>query len=492
MNFEEIAMKDKLKAGRKFTLILAALLLAPAFARAGEPAKPTARNSPAWLRDGVIYEIFPRDFSPAGNLNGVTAQLDRLKDLGVTVLWVMPIHPIGEKARKGDFGSPYSIKDYYAVDPNYGTLDDFKNLVAGAHQRGLKVIMDLVANHTSWDNVLIIRPKVAALQTPRAKGRVADGGKTATAHPEFYKHDTSGNIISPEPGWSDVAGLNYANPQLREYMIAMMKYWIQTSDIDGFRCDVAWGVPVDFWEQARAALENSKPDIIMLAEASQPDLLTNAFDIDYSWPLLHALNDVLERGAPASRLQATWEENVRLFPTNSLHLDTSDDHDEARAVARFGIQGALAASALMFSLDGVPLLYNGMEVGDATESGDPALFDKLPIVWSPRERPPLGKIYQGLIQLRKQYPAFTNNRVIWLNNSDPANLVSLMRLDNNDEFVVVINFSNRPVSGKVEVMNSRDFQPVQISSIPKPAAGDFPLFHLGGFEWRIYHRVVPH
>jgi cyclomaltodextrinase / maltogenic alpha-amylase / neopullulanase len=460
-------MKYKFIAGLKSTLILAALLLAPTFVQAGDPAKQTARTQPDWLRDGVIYEIFPRDFSPAGNLNGVTAQLGRLKDLGVTVLWIMPIHPIGEKCRKGDFGSPYSIRDYYAVDSNYGTLDDFKTLVAGAHQHGLKVVMDLVPNHTAWDSVMM-------------------------TNKDFYKQDAQGKVISPQPGWSDVAGLNYANPELREYMIAMMKYWIQTCDIDGFRCDVAWGVPVDFWNQARAALEKSKPDIMMLAEASQPDLLTNAFDIDYSWPMLHALDDVLERGAPASRLQTTWEENVRLFPTNSLHLSISDDHDEARAVARFGIQGALAASALMFTLDGVPLLYNGMEVGDATESGDPALFDKLPIVWNPRERPPLGKIYKGLIQLRKQYPAFRNHRVVWLPNSNEADIVTLMRFDERDEFVVVINFSNRPVSGKIEVKNSGDFKPVQISGLSKPPDGDFPVVHLGGFEWRIYHRTVPH
>jgi cyclomaltodextrinase / maltogenic alpha-amylase / neopullulanase len=460
-------MNDKLIAGRRLTLLLAALMLAPTLGQASDAANSTARNSPAWLRDGVIYEIFPRDFSAAGNLDGVTAKLDQLKDLGVTVLWLMPIHPIGEKYRKGDFGSPYSIKDYYAVDADYGTMDDFKNLVAGAHQRGLKVIMDLVANHTAWDSVLM-------------------------TNKSFYKQDAKGNIISPEPGWADVAGLNYANPQLRDYMITMMKYWVQTCDIDGYRCDVAWGVPADFWDQARTEVEKIKPDIMMLAEADKPELLTNAFDIDYSWTLLHALNDVLERGAPAAKLQATWEENLRRFPTNSLHLRISDDHDEARAVARFGINGALAAQALIFSLDGVPLLYNGMEVGDATESGDPALFDKLPIVWNPRERPPLRDIYRSLIQLRKQYPAFRNNRVKWLKNSDEANLVTLMRSDENDEFVIGINFSNRPSIGKVEVMHSDEFNPVQISGMPQSPGGDFPVFHLDGFEWRIYHRTVPH
>ena len=455
----------RLKDCLKHSVLLVVLLVVSPFGHAGDQATQTARISPAWLRDGVVYEIFPRDFSAAGNLKGVTVQLDRLKDLGVTVLWIMPIHPIGKKCRKGDFGSPYSIQDYYAVDPNYGTLDDFKNLVAEAHRRGLKVIMDLVANHTAWDSVMM-------------------------TNKDFYKQDTKGNIISPEPGWADVAGLNYASPRLREYMITMMKYWIQTCDIDGFRCDVAWGVPEDFWEQARTEIIKTKPDIMMLAEASKPELLTNAFDIDYAWPLLHTLNDVLQHGASASKLQATWEETVRQFPTNSLHLRISDDHDEARAIARFGIQGALAASVLMFSLDGVPLLYNGMEAGDATESGDPALFEKLPIFWDPRERPPLREIYRSLIQLRRENPAFLNHRVVWLKNSDEANLVTLMRENGNDEFVVVINFSNRPVSGKVEIMNSGDFKPVQISGMPKWSGGDFPSFQLGAFEWRIYHRTV--
>jgi cyclomaltodextrinase len=460
-------MNNQFKTYRIIVSVAAGILLAPIFLRADAVSQQTARTSPAWLRDGVIYEIFPRDFSPAGDLNGVTAQLDRLKDLGVTILWTMPIQPIGEKFRKDDYGSPYSIKDYYAVDPNYGTVDDYKRLVSEAHKRGMKIIMDLVANHTAWDSVM-------------------------TTNKAFYKQDGHGNIISPEPDWSDVAGLNYANPQLRQYMITMMKYWLQTCDIDGFRCDVAWGVPKDFWEQARANLEKIKPDIMMLAEANKPELLTYAFDIDYSWPLLHTLNDVLQRGAPASNLEATWQDMRRQFPQNSLHMRISDDHDESRAVARYGLNGALAASALMFTLDGVPLIYNGMEVGDATESGDPALFYKLPIFWSPKDRPPLCEIYHSLIELRKQNPAFCNNRVIWLRNSDETNLVTIMRSDDKDEFVVVINFSNRPVSGSVEVQNSGQFNAVQILGMPQVSDGDFPFFHLGAFEWRIYHRTVHH
>jgi cyclomaltodextrinase / maltogenic alpha-amylase / neopullulanase len=458
-------MNSTFKARRIFTLPAAGLLLAAMLVQAADVSKQPARTSPAWLRDGVIYEIFPRDFSSTGDLNGITAQLDRLKDLGVTILWTMPIHPIGEKLRKGGFGSPYSIKDYYAVDPNYGTVDDYKRLVSEAHKRGLKVIMDLVANHTAWDNVMM-------------------------KHPEFYKHDAQGKVIPPVPEWTDVAGLNYGSPALREYMIAMFKYWVQTCDVDGFRCDVASMVPTDFWVQARTELEKTKPDIMMLAEASKPELLVKAFDIDYSWPLMGAMNEVLLRGAPASNLRASWEESLRQFPQNSLHMRITDNHDEARVVSRYGVRGALAASALMFSLDGVPLIYNGMEVGDATESGDPALFEKLPIFWSPKERPPMREIYRGLIQLRKQYAAFCNSRVIWLHNSDEANLVTLMRLDENDEFVVVINFSNRPVAGRVELKTSEGFKPVRISGMPDGAADGLPTFHLNGFEWRIYHRTI--
>ena len=431
----------------------------------GDFSKETAQPGPPWLRDGVIYEIFPRHFSAAGNLNGVTARLDELKNLGVNILWLMPVHPIGEKFRKGDFGSPYSIKDYYAIDPNYGTLDDFKKLVTEAHKRDLKVIMDIVANHTAWDSVMM-------------------------KHPEFYKQDQAGKIIPPVPEWTDVAGLNYTSPALRDYMIAMLKYWIKAADVDGFRCDVAYMVPTDFWEQARAELVKIKPDLMFLAEASKPELLVKAFDLDYAWPLRAALDEVLVKGAPASKLRATWEENLRQFPKGSLHLRISDDHDEARATAKYGIRGALAASAFMFSLDGVPLLYNGMEVGDATESGDPALFDKLPICWNPKERPPLRDIYRDLIKLRKQSPAFRNSRVVWLKNDDDKNIVTLLREDGHEQFVVVVNLSSRPVSAGVEVPNAAEFQPVKITGLAT-AAGDFPSMHLGGFEWRVYRRIMP-
>lgn len=441
-----------------------------AFVATGIQAEPSqanrsARKAPEWLRDGVIYEIYPRNFSAEGTFNGITARLDELKDLGVNVLWLMPIHPIGEKMKKGTIGSPYAVKDFYGINPDYGTPEEFKRLVSEAHKRDLKIIIDLVANHTAWDSVMM-------------------------AHPEFYKQDASGKVVPPVPEWTDVAGLNYNNPKLREYMIGMLKHWVKDFDIDGFRCDVAYMVPTDFWEQARTELAKVKPDIMMLAEASKPELLLKAFDVDYSWPLHAMLNKVMLEGAPASDLRASWEESAKQFPRGSLHLRISDNHDEARSVARYGIRGALATQVLMFTLDGVPLVYNGMEVGDATESGDPALFEKMPVFWKPKERPPLRDIYRDIIKLRKKYAPFRNDRVVWLRNSAENDLVTFMRLDGKDEFVVMVNLSNRPMTGFVEVQNAAQFKAVKISGVPETSNNGFPLFHLNGFEWRIYHRAV--
>lgn len=421
---------------------------------------------PDWMRSAVVYEVFTRNFSDEGDFNTITRRLDELKGLGVNVLWLMPIHPSGEKLKKGQIGSPYAVQDYYGIHPDYGTLDDFKRLVDQAHERGMKVIIDVVANHTAWDSVMM-------------------------QNPEFYKRNAAGEIIPPNPDWSDVAGLNYDNADLRRYMIEMLKYWVRECGVDGFRCDVAYLVPTDFWEQARVELELLNPEILMLAEASHPELMLKAFDMDYAWPLHSTLNDVLLRGAPASAFQRSWEQSRSRFPKGTLHLRISDNHDEARAVSRFGIQGALAAQVLMMTLDGVPLFYNGMEVGDATESGAPALFEKLPVYWEPKERPPLRQIYGELLKLRQRHAAFINDEVVWLNNSQPADLVTFMRRDKQDEFVVLINFSNRPRVGSVDVSNAEEFRPLPISGMPETPINRLPLFKLSGFQWRIYHRVVP-
>src|SRR6266446_6639002 len=393
------------------------LRTSPAQQPAKDLSKLSARSAREWVRDGVIYEIYPRDFSAAGNFNGITAQLDRLKDLGVTILWLMPIHPLGQEKKKGTIGSPYAVRDYYAINPDYGTKDDLQRLIAEAHKRRMKVIIDIVANHTSWDSVMM-------------------------KWPDFYEHDATGKITYPHD-WFDVAKLNYANPKLREYMTDMLKYWIREFDTDGFRCDVAEDVPVDFWDNARAELDKIKPDIFMLAEGHKPDLEVQAFELDYSWPLHNALTDALQGRGRASDLRAAWEEEIRHWPRGALHMRFSDNHDERRAIARFGEPAALAASALMFTLDGVPMLYNGMEVGDTAESGAPALFDKIPILWEIAERrPEFPRFYKQIIELRRSSPALRRGTFQWIRNSDESRVVSYVRAQANEEVLVVINLSN--------------------------------------------------
>lgn len=447
--------------------VLAAwLLLLPVRTHSADVSGASARTSPDWLRSAVVYQVFPRNFSSEGTFNAIAERLDEIRGLGVDIVWLMPIHPIGEKNKKGTIGSPYAVRDYLAVNPRYGTMDDFKHLVREAHRRELKVMIDIVINHTAWDSVLM-------------------------EHPSWYKQNANGEIISPNEGWIDVAGLNYNNPELRRYMIDMLKFWVREGGVDGFRCDVASMVPTDFWEEARAELERVKPDVVMLAEASEPELLVKAFDLDYSWPLHAVLNDVILHDAPAWRFQESWADSRRRFPEGAIHLRFSDNHDEARAVSRFGIRGALAAQVLMLTLDGVPLFYNGMEVGDATESGDPALFEKLPVFWAPKERPPFRALYRELVQLRKRYPAFQNDRVLWLRNTAAEDVVTIMRLDEHDEFVVAINFSSRPRHASVEVLSPETFKLIRFASIEESTSPDFPTLDLKGYEWRVFHRSVP-
>ncbi len=435
-----------------------------------DPSTLKTRPSPDWLRSSVVYEIFTRDFSAAGDLNNVTARLDELKDLGVYIIWLMPIHPIGQTMKKGALGSPFSVRDFYAINPDYGTTNDFRRLVDQAHQRDMKVVMDIAAGNsqTSWV-----------------------GNSVLMAHPEFYEKDANGNIIPPDPAWKDVAGLNYANPDVRRYMIDMMKYWLTDYNVDGFRCDVAPNVPLGFWEEARTALEKVNPQVIILADAgAKPELLTHAFDVDSSWNMNYLVGAVISGQQPASNIGELCKRTNDRFPDRALHLRFTDNHEQTRAVARFGITGALAAQVLLMTLDGVPMLYNGMEVGDATESEDPALFEKMPIFWNPGGRPPLRAIYRDLIKLRKTNPAFYNGDVQWLDNTATNQVVSFIRSDEKNQFLVLINLSTSQVEGTVDMENAGDFKPVSIGDQPVPANADLPDFKLPAYGWCIFHRSI--
>ncbi|HUO61812.1 MAG TPA: alpha-amylase family glycosyl hydrolase [Candidatus Acidoferrales bacterium] len=411
----------------RFLLPLAFLfaIFSQSFAQSAAPefdfSKEKARPVVEWARSGVIYEIWERAFSPAGDFNGITARLENIKESGVTILWLMPVNPIGVVGKKGSIGSPYAVRDYRAVNPAYGTPEDLKRLVCEAHKRDMKVILDVVYNHSAWDNPLV------------------------KEHPEFYHQDENGKIKYPQD-WTDVAWLDYSNPKLREYMIDVMRYWVKEYDVDGFRADVASFLPTDFWEQARVEVEMVKPSIFMLAEADKPDQMVKAFDSDYSWGVMHAINDAFQGSKPATAVHQAWESERARFPQGTLHMRVADDHDELRLIARVGERAALAAQTLVFTMDGIPLVYNGMEAGDTAESAAPALFEKVPITWGlASKRPTFPRFYSKMSELRKN-AAFTHGDLTWLSNSDEQRVLSYLRSNEKNEFAVVVNASGVPVT----------------------------------------------
>ncbi len=286
-----------------------------------------------------------------------------------------------------------------------------------------------------------------------------------------------------------MAGLDYTNPKVREYMDGVYKYWLKEFDLDGFRCDVAFMPPVEFWVNLRPQLDAIKPDILMLAEANVPQLLEKAFDLDYAWPFHSTLTEVFENGAPAEALRKNWQEQRARYPVGAMEMRFSDDHDEKRAIARFGERGALAASALVFTLDGVPLLYNGMEAGDVTESGGPAMFEPQKVLWQIADRrPEFARFYPEMIALRRAHPALQQGETAWLDNSDPARLLSYVRKAGDEAFLVLVNTTNRPFYGTVATASGNWVDVTPGLTAAQRNAPAFPVVTLEAWGFRVYQR----
>jgi glycosidase len=269
-------------------------------------------------------------------------------------------------------------------------------------------------------------------------------------------------------------------------MVDMLKYWLRDFDLDGFRCDAASMIPMDFWNEARHELEKVKPGIIVIAEASDAGLF-QAFDLDYAWPFHSTLTDVFENGAPASALKESWQKTREQYPKDALEMRFSDDHDEKRAIVRFGERGALAASALVFTMDGVPLLYNGMEVGDTAESGAPALFEKLPVFWQIEERrPEFLKFYTQMIALRSAHAALQQGATEWVANSDQNRVLTFFRRSGGEEFLVAVNCSSRPFFGTIEA--SGQFDDVTPEGNRLKTATALPAASLEAWGFRIWKK----
>lgn len=315
----------------------------------------TTVKHPDWLKNAVIYEVNLRQGIPGRNLKGLQAQLGRLKDLGADVLWLMPMHPISQVNRKGTLGSYYAVADYLKINPEFGSIDDLKAVVKEAHNKGMKVILDEVCNHTGCDNVWVKK------------------------HPDFYAKNDKGEKYGPFD-WTDTYQLDYSNPKLRKAMKEALIYWVKEADIDGYRCDVAGMVPTDFWVEVRPELDKIKP-VFMLAEASKADLTRNAFDADYNWPMKDVFNAIAAtQGAntyAVEKRQALPYRNALSidtllkkqhceYPKGAFNMNMITNHDlnswEGTEFDRLGpATGAFAV--LSYTLPGLPMLYSGQEVG---------------------------------------------------------------------------------------------------------------------------------
>ncbi len=388
-----------------------------------------AIKSPDWVKDAVIYEVYLRSFSPEGTFAGLERRLPELKKLGVTVLWLMPIHPVGEKNRKGTLGSPYSVKNYYGINPEFGTMNDFKKLLGAARKHGMKLIIDLVINHTAWDNPLIEK------------------------HPEWYTRNAAGEIVPPNDDWTDVADLDFSQQALRKYMADMMRWWVKDVGIDGFRCDVAEMVPTEFWNDVRKQLNKIKP-VMMLAEGSLPEHHAQAFDVSYAWTVYDVLQPVLKGKTSATVIHDILKNERLQFPTGSLRLRFNTNHDknawDEPAVTKFGLDGLKLSTVLVNTLPGVPLIYNGEEVANDKKLG---LFEKVEIDWErPRE---IGQLQTQLCSLRRINKSLTRGEYVSLGTSSGNDVLAYARLAGKDKILVVLNFSEEPRFIQVETPLSK-------------------------------------
>lgn len=418
---------------------------------------------PEWSKNATIYEVNIRQHTPQGTFNAFRKDLPRLKELGVDILWIMPVHPIGEKNRKGGEGSYYSVRDYKKINPRFGTEDDFRELVKEAHALGMKVILDWVANHTAWDHSWI------------------------SAHPEWYTRDSTGQIIAPVDDWADVADLNYGEPGLRMAMIDAMKYWVRDFDIDGYRCDVAMMVPTEFWNAARASLDSIKP-VFMLAEAEQKDHHLQAFDMSYAWEFLHIMNGIASGEKKLSEIDDYMARQDTAYPRSAYRMYFTTNHDEnswnGTAGERYG-KARPVFDVLAFTIGGMPLLYSGQEGGEAYADGRPhrySFFEKDTIRWNDYVH---SDFYSRLLKVNRTNQALWNGEFGGdfrrIPTSQGEKIYAFKRSRGAHEVVVLLNFSDqslkidftgdRPDGEYISIFNNQSLSLFTRGDVPLPPYG---------------------
>jgi glycosidase len=380
---------------------------------------------PDWSKNAVVYEVNMRQFTPEGTFNAFTAHLPRLKQLGVDILWLMPINPIGIKNRKEPLGSYYSVKDYRDVNPEFGNLDDFKNLLTKAHELGFHVIMDWVPNHSSWDN------------------------KLATEHPEWYVKDSKGNFIPPLGfDWTDVIQFDWKNIALQDYMLSALKFWVDLG-IDGFRVDHPDLTPPEFWERVRGELTKIRPVFMVAENEGQTAFMEKGFDMSYAWELHHLMNSIAQGKDSVKSLNKYYIKEWFVFPQNVYRMVFLDNHDEnswnGTINSRMGV-AQKAFAVFTFTTQGVPLLYSGQEV---CLSKSLKFFERDTIKW---DTCTLTGFYKDLIKLKKSNTALSNGesgaKMQMINTNKDNKVFCFSREKDGNRVLVFLNLSKKSVAIK--------------------------------------------
>lgn len=417
---------------RQLRVLAATLALAACHAPIQSSPAP-ARVPPAWSRSADIYEVNIRQYTPEGTFAAFQRHLPRLRALGVDILWIMPVQPIGKVNRKGPLGSPYSIADYTAINPEYGSADDFRRVVDEAHRLGMHVILDWVANHTAFDNRWVYEHRGWYVLRP-------DGSISNARDNEGHETD-----------WTDVAELNYDNPDMRREMIADMRWWLENMHIDGFRCDVALGVPMDFWNDARRELAAVRPDIFMLAEAESP-VLYSAFDMSYGWEFHHLLNELAQGKQGTEALDQYLAQQRATYPPDAYRMYFTSNHDEnawnGTEFERMGTNmfPAFVLAATMQS--SMPLLYTGQEVSNRKRL---RFFDKDTVNWN---GPSLAPFYHSMFELKHGEEALANGA--WggaqasLTTDGGSRVYAFSRNRGASRVVVAVNFGDTAVTARYD------------------------------------------
>jgi glycosidase len=385
---------------------------------------PDSRH-PEWSNNATIYEVNIRQFTPEGTFKAFEEHLPRLQEMGIKILWLMPVQPIGELNRKGSLGSYYSIKDYLAVNPEFGTEQDFRHLVERTHELGMYLIIDWVANHTAWDNPLI------------------------TEHPDWYKKDSAGKIIPPVADWSDVAGLDYTHDGLRKYMTDALLYWVREYNIDGYRCDVAGMLPVDFWNKAVPEIKKLK-HVFMLAEWETPDMHHTAFDATYSWDFYHLMNQLARGEKSPVYIDTLYKKEQKIYPPHAFRMRFITNHDEnswnGTEFERMG-DAVKPFAVLTFTFPGIPLSYTGQE---SAMDRRLRFFDKDTVPWLDY---PLEDFYSTLVQLKLNNSALdageSGGEFIRISSSGDSAVYSFIRKSGGNKVLVILNLSPEEQSVKL-------------------------------------------